>query len=44
MKYAVEIGSDAEIHMRSFIKVGSSIQRWGGYTDSKVNLFLCLIN
>jgi hypothetical protein len=40
MKYAVEMGSDAMIHIPSFMKIGSGIQKsMGGggcsrYTDS----------
>jgi hypothetical protein len=40
MKYAVEMGSGALIHVQSFIKIGSGIQNLIGgmhrYTDSKV--------
>jgi hypothetical protein len=36
MKYAVEMDSDAMIHIPSFIKIGSTIQKsTGGYTDSQ---------
>jgi hypothetical protein len=37
MKYIVEKGSSAMIHIPSLIKIGSGIQKsMGGYTDSKV--------
>jgi hypothetical protein len=36
MKYAVEIGSGAIIHIPSFIKIGSAIRMLiGGYTERK---------
>jgi hypothetical protein len=35
MKYAVEIGSGAMIHIPSFIKIGSGIQKLiRGYTET----------
>jgi hypothetical protein len=38
MKYAVEMGSDAMIYTRSFINIGTAIQKlkWGGciHTDT----------
>jgi hypothetical protein len=38
MKYAVEMGTDAMVHIRSFIKIGSGIQRLigevEGFTDT----------
>jgi hypothetical protein len=39
MKYAVEMGSGAMIHIPSFIKIGSGIQTLiGGYTDTQTEL------
>jgi hypothetical protein len=40
MKYAVQMGSGAIIHVPSFITIGSGIQKLigrgeGGYTDTK---------
>jgi hypothetical protein len=37
MKYAVEMGSDAMIHIRSLIKIGSGIQKLIGreYTGTQ---------
>jgi hypothetical protein len=36
MKYAVEMGSDSMICIRSFIKIGSGIQKLiGAYTDTE---------
>jgi hypothetical protein len=41
MKYAAEMGSGAMIHIRSFIKIGSGIQKlkgMGGEVDSQTPL------
>jgi hypothetical protein len=36
MKYAVEVGSGATIHIPSFIKTGWGIQKFmGGFTDTQ---------
>jgi hypothetical protein len=36
MKYTTEMGSGAMIHVPSFIKIGSGIQKLtGGYTDTR---------
>jgi hypothetical protein len=36
MKYAVEMGSGAMIHISSFTKIGSGIQKlMGGFTDTQ---------
>jgi hypothetical protein len=43
MKYAIEIGSDAMIHIPSFIKIGSGIQKvvvvgWEGDSQTQTAL------
>jgi hypothetical protein len=46
MKYAVEIGSGGLIYMRSFIKIGSGIQKLmgaGGFTDTYHDDFIRLL-
>jgi hypothetical protein len=36
MQYAVDMGSDAMIHIPSLIKIDSAIQKMsGGYTDTQ---------
>jgi hypothetical protein len=51
MKYTVEMGSGAMIHIPSFIKIGSGIQKFmggGGYTDrqhgDRISLILFVQN
>jgi hypothetical protein len=45
MKCAVEIDSDAMIHIPGLIKIGSGIQKlMGGYTDSMVEAYFYFLH
>jgi hypothetical protein len=36
MNYAIEMGLDSMIHIQSFVKIGSGIQKLiGGHTDTQ---------
>jgi hypothetical protein len=43
MKYAIEMGSGAMIHIPRFLKIGSGIQKLIGFTDRQHSDFISLL-